>query len=211
MRRLFSSEKIRLDPAPGYNDAVWSYFSKAVNSCRIIGNPHKYDEELEQYKFQFTAGFPDFYVDLHCSIETILSKDKDRKVDKALIELAAKKSAKLMEMKPLINAFIKHDSTALRMCLDVDNNYYQQLWMDGISVGESNPQAGPVAMVATQSKATDVAKSLEEDKKRAGRRSKMKTAKAEKQINPAAASVRNHHLDGLAGIISGKAQNNKEE
>lgn len=113
MRRLFSSEKIRLDPAPQFDDKDWLFFVKVINSCRLFGNSHEYYPELELLKCKLTGGFHDFYVELHYSIEKILAKDPKRKVDAGLINLAAKQSTKLIEMEPLIRAFSDLDSVVL--------------------------------------------------------------------------------------------------
>lgn len=206
MRRLFSSENIRLDPAPKFDDKDWLFFTKAIITCRLFGKAHVYVPELELRKFQLTGGFHDFYVELHCSIEKLLAKNPRLKVDINLIELAAKQSAKLTEMKSLISAISNRDSIALRLCVDVDFEYYQELWFQESKGDGSSQPIGPVGVVLMPTKTIDVTKSLADDKNTAKRRIEKNKAKAEKISNPAAQAVRENHLDELEKLISGKTK-----
>lgn len=211
MRRLFAANNIRFDPAPACNHPEWVFFSKAICSCRLSGAAHPYDSDLEEFKFQLTAGFPDFYVELHCSIETILAKNPGKVVDKALIERAARNTSKLKEMKPLIDAFILQDSITLRQCQDVDHEYYQELWKQEYKRDESHQSNGPVEVVSMPDNAVDTAKSLADDQKTAKNRMKRKRAKAEAVPNSAALAVRKNHLDELEKLLSGKDQDKSED
>lgn len=211
MRRLFSAEKIRIDPASNYQDEDWVFFSKAINGCRLSGAAHPYDPALESLKFRKSAGFPDFHVELHCSIETILAKNPGQVVNSHLIELAAKKSTKLKEMKSLIDAFNQRDPMALRQCLDVDFAYYQELWNSESKAAAASKPIGPVGMVAVPTSKVDVAKSLVDDQKSANRRIEKNKANAQKTLNPAAAAVRANYLDELEKLISGKKQDENQD
>lgn len=204
MRRLFSSDKIRLDPAPSANDVDWIFFTKGINRCHLISEAPPYVPSLELLKFNLTGGFEDFYVDLHCSIEKLLVQNPKKVIDEDLIRLAASKSSKLKEMEPLISAFTQKDSVALRLCADVDYDYYQSLWTkESDGAGPSDP-TGPVGMVATPPSTIDHTKVFSDEKKAAIRRAAKKNNKAEEKISPIAAAVREHHLAGLDSIISGK-------
>lgn len=206
MRRFCSTDKIRLDPAPSASDYNWMAFTKGIRRCRLNGPPHPLIENLEQLKFELTGGFPDFYVDLHVSLEEILSKNPNKTINKELICLAAKQSSKLEGMQPLITAFAHKDSIALRLCDDVDHNYYQKLWVHGHGEGHAGT-TGPVGVIAIPASKADPAKSLAEDKKAAERASKKRMNKATKKVSPEAAAVRDHLLDQLSSIIEGKTIN----
>jgi hypothetical protein len=206
LRRLFSSDNIRLDPAPSVDDPNWITFTKGINRCRMVGEAHPYDRKLELLKFSHTGGFNDFYVELHCSIEKLLAQNPRNIVDEDLINLAARKSSKLTKMKPLISAFTQKDSMALRLCTDVDYDYYQNLWTPSTDTGSANKQSGPVGIVNVPLTDIDPVKALADEKASAARKTARMKSKAEEKLSPAAAAVRDHHLDGLHSMISGTAK-----
>ncbi len=212
LRRLFSSEEIRIDPAPSVHDANWQVFIKGINRCRLVGPPHPFDIELETLKFDETGGFDDFYVELHASMEEILAKAPKRVVDRELIRLAAKRSTKLRKMQPLISSFVHKDFMSLKLCSDVDHDYYQRLWTQDVDADVAGKAAvGSVGIVQTNTAAVDYAKSLEEDKKKAERRVAAAMNKERKETNPAAAAVRDHIMDGLKNMISGNSKRADKE
>lgn len=212
MRCLFSSEGFRIDPAPSVDDKDWQVFIKGINRCRLVGQAHPYNRELEVLKFSHTAGFEDFYVELHASIEQILAKSHNKTVDHELINKAANRSTKLQEMKPLISAFSQKNSIALRLCADVDHEYYQSLWINASPADKpSSKPTGPVGIVTTTLSTGDYEKSLAEDKLKAANRIARGSKKENKEINPHAAAVRNQILDGLTDIISGKTNESRNK
>lgn len=211
MRRLFSSDNIRLDPAPCADDANWKAFIRGINCCRLTGKAHPYNLELESLKFNLTGGFQDFYVELHCSIEKLLSQNPDKVLDESLINLAAQMSSKLKEMEPLILAFAQKDSIALRLCADVDYEYYENLWNTVSNEGDTKIPTGPVSIIPTPQPAIDHAKALSEERKAANKRALKKNSKAEEKISPKVAAVRDLHLSGLSSIITGKTKESGDQ
>jgi hypothetical protein len=204
MRRLFSTDRIRLDPAPSADDRDWTHFAKGIDRCRIFGNPHPFDKELHQFKFECTGGFPDFYVHLHIELEKILATNPSRAVDKDLIALAAKQSTKLTEMQPLISAFALRDSIALRLCADVDHEYYHELWSKESLPKEGSDVAGPVGIIAVPPSTADPAKTLAAQKQAVAKASKARKNKAGRKISAAAAAVRDDLAEKLSSLIQGK-------
>ena len=206
MRRLFATNKIRLDPALSADDPEWVAFTTGIRRCRLYGLAgHPLDLELEELKFKLTAGFHDFYVELHCSLEKILVKNPTKLVDAKLIELAARKSTKITEMQPLILAIYHQDPITLRCCKDVDCDYYEELWKGVRQAQTSTAQVGPVGVVVMPPSTANPEKSLDQDKNLAEKKKATKQAKASKELNPAAAAVRDFHIDKLGEMISGKA------
>ena len=211
MRRLFSAENIRIDPAQSHADSDWLFFTKAVNGCHLFGGERPFDPNLELRKFQLTAGISDYYVELHCSIERLLAKNPAQVVDLKLVELAAKMTPKLKEMKHVIDAFLHKDLIALRLCSDIDYEYYAKLWHQEDSPKNTGQAVGPVGIVAMPSGDVNAVQSLIEDQNAANRRMKRNKDNAERELNPAAEAVRTHHLGELDQLISGKARNELEE
>jgi hypothetical protein len=204
MRRMFSTDKIRLDPAPNANDPAWTHFTKGIDRCRLFGAPHPFDDTLHQLKFERTGGFPDFYVHLHVELEKILSTDPSRAADEDLIELAAKQSTKIAEMQPLIAAFAQQDAIALRLCADGDHEYYEGLWLGEVGPEEETQPIGPVGIIAVPPSTADPAKTLAAQQKAAANAAKRRKAKASKKMSSAAAAVRESLTEKLTALINGK-------
>lgn len=205
MRRMFSTDKIRLDPAQNADDQAWTHFAKGIDRCRLFGPPHPFDKALNQIKFERTGGFPDFYVHLHVELEKILAKDPSRAVDADLIELAARQSSKLTAMQPLIAAFAQKDAIALRMCADGDHEYYESLWLGKPDPGGESQTVGPVGIIAVPPTTADPAKTLTAQQKAAANAAKRRKAKASKKMSGAAAAVRESLAEKLTALINGKA------
>jgi hypothetical protein len=204
MRRMFSTDKIRLDPAPKADDPNWTDFTKGIDRCRLFGPPHPFDKTLHQLKFERTGGFPDFYVHLHVELEKILATDPSRAVDKDLIELAARQSTKIAEMQPLIAAFAQQDVIALSLCADGDHEYYERLWLEKAVIGKDPEPPGPVGIIAVPPSTADPAKTLAAQQKAVAIAAQRRKTKASKKMSGAAAAVREGLAEKLTALITGK-------
>lgn len=210
LRRLFSTDCVRIDPAPSADDPAWINFTRGIDRCRLAGSPHPSDEPIRLLKFEITGGFPDFYVQLHVELEKILLANPSQPVDEKLIRRAANNSTKLREMQPLISAFAHKDAIALRLCADVDYQYYQELWLKQSSSNIGNSPPGPVGIVAVPPSVADPAKTLESRKRAAAKRTKSKKSKKGKEMPAAAAAVRDALLDGLRKVITGTSDDSSD-
>lgn len=205
LRRLFASNRTRLNPAESIDEPDWKKLRSALATCHLDGSRDAFDEELENHKLQLTGGFPDFYVALHCELEKIRITCPGCKTDKAMINQAAKSSSLIQVMQPLISAFTMRDPIALRKCTDVDHDYYLQKWRQGAksapNIG-SEPTAPPPAP-SPDAPESDPLKSINEDRKKLERTRNKQRAKANAPTSSIKKEILGYHLDQLNTLITG--------
>lgn len=207
LRRLFASNRTRLDPAESIYEPDWKNLRSALATCHLDGSRDSFDEELENHKLQLTGGFPDFYVALHSELERIRIVRPGCKIDKEIINQAAKASSLIQVMQPLISAFTTRDPIALRKCADVDHDYYLQKWRH---TAESAPNVGSKPTATPPAPSADIpevnpAKSIDDDRKKLERTRNRQRAKANAPTSPIKKDVLGYHLDQLNTLITGSS------
>lgn len=207
LRRLFASNRTRLDPAESIHEPDWKKLRSTLATCHLDGSRDSFDEELENLKRQLTGGFPDFYVALHCELEKIRIAGSGCKIDQEMICQAAKASSLIQVMQPLISAFTMRDPIALRKCIDVDHDYYLQKWhlsaKSAISIQTEQSATPPVA--TPDAPEVDPVEIIEDDRKKLERRRNTLRAKADAPVSPIKKDVLGYHLDQLNTMITGSS------
>lgn len=213
LRRLFASNRIRLDPAESIDDPDWRKFIRTLATCHLDGSRDAFDRDLEKLKLQLSGGFEDFYVALHCELEKLRIATPERVIDQEMIRQAAKASSSIQVMQPLIMAFATRDPIALRKFIDVDHDYYLQKWHQSswpVSDAQTEPTATPpVASLDTSD--VDPVKAIEKDRKRIENKRSANRIKANMPTSKVKADVLGHHLDHLNMLITGNAPTDANE
>lgn len=207
LRRLFASNRTRLDPAESICESDWKKLTRGLATCHLDGSRDSFNEELEEHKFQLTGGFPDFYVALHSELERMRITRPGCEIDKEMIDKAAKASSLIQSMQPLISAFAARDPIALRKCIDVDHDYYLQKWRQA---GKSAPNVGSKQTATPPAPSADVpevnpAKSIDDDRKKLERTRNRQREKANAPTSPIKKDVLGYHLDQLNTLITGSS------
>jgi hypothetical protein len=207
LRRLFASNRTRLDPAESIYEPDWKNLRSALATCHLDGSRDSFDEELENHKLQLTGGFPDFYVALHSELERIRMARPGCKIDKEMINQAAKASSLIQVMQPLISAFTMRDPIALRKCTDVDHDYYLQKWRQAAksapNVGSKHTATPPAP--SADAPEPDPTKLIEDDRKKLEKMRNKQRAKANAPASPIKNDVLGYHLDQLNTLITGSS------
>lgn len=204
LRRLFASNRTRLDPAESIYDPDWNRFVRTLATCHLDGTRDSYDENIEALKLQLTGGFPDFYVALHCELEKIRIARPGYEINQEAIYMAAQASSLIQVMQPLISAFAMRDAIALRKCTDVDHDYYLEKWrLSAESASNQEPQQVPTpASDSLQASEVDPVKAIDDDRKSIERRQEAKRVKSKTPVSPIKAEVLEYHLDQLNSLIT---------
>lgn len=207
LRRLFASNRTRLDPAESIYESDWKKLTRGLATCHLDGSRDSFNEELEEHKFQLTGGFPDFYVALHSELERMRMTRPGCQIDKGMINQAAKASSLIQSMQPLISAFAARDPIALRKCIDVDHDYYLQKWRQAAesasNVGRKHT-ATPPAPSADVS-VSDPTQVIEDDRKKLESTRNRQRSKANAPTSPIKKDVLGYHLDQLNTLITGSS------
>lgn len=213
LRRLFASNRTRLDPAESLGDPDWKKFIRALATCHLDGSHNSFNEGLEKLKLQLTGGFPDFYAALHWELEKLRLDHPNLIVDQQLIHKAATASSLIQVMQPLITAFAMQDPIALRRCVDVDHEYYLQKWRRSFSHESNHTTDVQSANPTTSSTAPEIDPviAIEKDRKKLEDKRDRERAKANMPTSSIKAEVLGHHLDHLKMLIAGNALTDADE
>lgn len=209
LRRLFATNRTRLDPAESVDDPDWQRFIRTLATCHLDGSRDTYNNELEQLKLLLTGGFQDFYVGLHCELEKLRNMSPTRIVDEEMIKQAANESSLIQVMQPLITAFASRDCIALRRCVDVDHNFYMQKWRPSVSAENcahsENPDPARSSHSAHNPSEPDPLKAIAADRKKIENTGATKRAKANQPASSIKTEVLKSHLDQVRTLIAGSS------
>lgn len=202
VRRMAAVDRVRLDPSDGPDEADWQILVRGLWRCQLLPKRTPITCEAEEVLFRLTGGFPAMLIRLLAESQKLAARHGQECLTVPIIQTAARDSPFLKELKPLIDAFVAKDPFRLQVYSDIDWNYFQSKWADGMVRGNGDLPLGREYhnSLRPQVTAMDIVSKDQKALKASGKR----RAKNATQTNGSASTTAqgNFYLDAVVGMIN---------
>jgi len=201
IRRLAAVDRVRLDPAEGPDEADWQILVRGLWRCQLLPKSAPITPEAEEWLFRLTGGFPAMLSRLLAESQKLAARQGQECLTVPIIQSAARQSPYLKELKPIIDAFVAKDPFRLKAYSDIDWNYFQSKWAEGIVRSNGDLPLGRENRNSLRPQVTSM--DIVAKDQSAFKASEKRRAKNATQSNGSASTTAqgNFYLDAVVGMI----------